>query len=236
MKRLSLDLFTNIQRDIESRQFHILAALQTAKREFQLNKLYPTLSELLETRRLLNTIIREMGKMKGLLPQSIKTINLDKMEIEFQFSDIPNEHIEQVRNLIEWTLPQLEQVIREGTTIYDFVEEKLSVKSVGIVPTYQNEGYVFIPDIIAQEMALYRFEVSIFKHFDDNYRSLKTRLIKRFQEKGVKKDFQSLKLELIKEHTDLPNPATYAIQTELDFPFDETIKPIVKRMLVQLLK
>jgi hypothetical protein len=40
MKKLDLNLFTNIQQDLESRQLHILATLQQAKRDFQLNKLY----------------------------------------------------------------------------------------------------------------------------------------------------------------------------------------------------
>ncbi len=235
MKKLDLNLFTNVQQDLETRQLHILAALQHAKRQFQLNKLYPTLAELIETRRLLKSIADEMGKMKGLLPQSISSINLDKMEIEFTYSEYPNENLEQVRQLIDWTLPQLETVIREGITIYEFVEEKMKLATVGIIPTYKHEGYLFVPDVIARELALYRYELSLFTHYDDTYRGLKTRLLERYEEKTLKRELQSIKLELIKNHSDLPNPATYSVQLDLDLPFDETILPIVKRLLVRIL-
>jgi hypothetical protein len=197
--------------------------------------LYPTLAELIKTRRLLKSIVDEMGKVKGLLPQSITSINLEKMEIEFSYSEYPNENLEQVKQLIEWTLPQIEALIREGATIYEFVEEKMKLATVGIIPAYKNEGYLFVPDVFARELALYRYELSLFTHYDDTYRGLKTRLIERFEEKVLKRELQSIKLDLIKSHTDLPNPATYSVQLDLDFPFDETILPIVKRLLVRFL-
>jgi hypothetical protein len=40
---------------------------------------------------------------------------------------------------------------------------------------------------------------------------------------------------LIAEHRELPNPATYLCQTELDFPFQETILPVAKRKLLRRL-
>jgi hypothetical protein len=45
----------------------------------------------------------------------------------------------------------------------------------------------------------------------------------------------AIKLDLINENRHLPNPATYAFNTDLYFPFNETIFPITKRKLLQQL-
>ena len=40
-------------------------------------------------------------------------------------------------------------------------------------------------------------------------------------------------LELIEANRDLPNPATYLFETDLDFPFNETILPVAKRKFLR---
>jgi hypothetical protein len=45
--------------------------------------------------------------------------------------------------------------------------------------------------------------------------------------------YENLKSELIKNRSDIPNPAVYSIETELSFPVEETLLPIAKRSLVK---
>jgi hypothetical protein len=235
MKKLDIRLFTSVENDLESRQLHILAALQHAQRQFTLNKLYPSLSDLIETRNLLQLILQQMDKVNEQRPQSLKSIDLEKQTLIFEYSDLPDTNMDQVRSLIEWTLPRLDSIIREGTVIFDFVEAQLHIKTVGIIPKYLLEGYLFVPDLVNKELAIYHYEMSLFRHFEDRYRTLKSTLINRYDESKFNKELHSLKLELIKANKNLPNPATFSISNELDFPFDETILPIVKRLFTIML-
>ena len=45
--------------------------------------------------------------------------------------------------------------------------------------------------------------------------------------------YASIKAELLKKRTDLPNPAVYSIETPLTYPMEETLLPIAKRSLVR---
>jgi hypothetical protein len=47
--------------------------------------------------------------------------------------------------------------------------------------------------------------------------------------------YESLKSELIRNRSDLPNPAVYSIETDLSFPVEETLLPIAKRSLVKFI-
>jgi hypothetical protein len=58
---------------------------------------------------------------------------------------------------------------------------------------------------------------------------LKRRLIESLQQARIKRPPESIKLGLVERFQDLPNPATYVCDTDLDFPYAETILPIVNR-------
>jgi hypothetical protein len=45
--------------------------------------------------------------------------------------------------------------------------------------------------------------------------------------------YENIKRELIRNRSELPNPAVYAVETDLGFPVDETLLPIAKRSLVK---
>ena len=47
--------------------------------------------------------------------------------------------------------------------------------------------------------------------------------------------YENIKYELIKSRNDLPNPAVYSIETQLNFPVEETLLPIAKRSLVKFI-
>jgi hypothetical protein len=47
--------------------------------------------------------------------------------------------------------------------------------------------------------------------------------------------YENIKYTLIKNRSDLPNPAVYSIETELNFPVEETLLPIAKRTLVKFI-
>ncbi|MHB1922544.1 MAG: hypothetical protein ACYCOO_09945, partial [Chitinophagaceae bacterium] len=52
-------------------------------------------------------------------------------------------------------------------------------------------------------------------------------------DRSLSNSYSSMKSSLIKQKRDLPNPAVYGIETDLSFPFDETLLPVAKRILVK---
>jgi hypothetical protein len=46
---------------------------------------------------------------------------------------------------------------------------------------------------------------------------------------------QALKLSLMEERRELPNPATYFFDSDLDFPYEATMLPVAKRKLMRYL-
>ncbi len=230
---LTLSLFTKVRDDFEKRQYIILAELKKISSEFQYYKVYPQLSMLVELRRTLKDIITRLSDLRNKFPKRLSKIDWVNRTIEHEVVFVDGTDLPAVENLIMWALPNLDKVIHEGIAIHEYVEKELSIEHVGILPNYRNEGYFFVPDIRKQKLNLFRFELSIFKSSEDKYRSLKTRFLKALEQGSVQLSPSSIKLELIREEKELPNPATYAFDTSLDLPFDQTILPVAKRKLIQ---
>jgi len=232
---LTIDLFTNVQDDLEKRQYVILGALKKISEQFQFYKIYPHLSRLIELRRILKEVIAGIYDLRSKFPKQISKIDWVNRVIEHEVIFTSGTDISSVEDLIEWALPRIENVIEEGVAIYEFVESELTVEQVGILPEYKDEGYLFVPDNQKKSLNLFRFEVSIFQSTHDQYRALKTQFLKYLEQDRIKLSPGSVKLDLIREESELPNPATYAFNTELDFPFETTIFPVAKRRLMHIL-
>ena len=234
-QNLSIDLFTSVQDDIEKRQYIILGELKKISEQFQFYKIYPHLSKLIDLFKVLKDLTARLSNLRSEFPKRIRKIDWVNRTIEHEVIFTSGTDISAVEDLIEWALPHIEHVISEGIAIHEFVESELTVEQVGILPNYRDEGYLFVPDNQKKSLNLYRFEVSIFQSADDQYRTLKTRFLKHLEQDRVRLSPGSIKLELIREEGEMPNPATYAFETDLDFPFNQAIFPVAKRRLMHIL-
>jgi benzoyl-CoA reductase/2-hydroxyglutaryl-CoA dehydratase subunit BcrC/BadD/HgdB len=230
---LTLNLFTKTQDDVEKRQYIILSELKKISAEFQHYKVYPHLSELIELYKTLNDVINRLSDLRDKFPKRIGKIDWVNKIIEHEVVFVDGTDLAAVEDLITWALPKIEKVIKEGVAIHEYVESDLSVEHVGILPNYREEGYFFVPDNQSQKLNLFRFEVSIFQSSEDRYRSLKTHFLKSLVQKRAHLSPVSIKLDLIREKKELPNPATFTFNTNLDFSFKQTILPVAKRKLMQ---
>lgn len=231
--QLNLNLFTKVQDDLEKRQYIILGELKKISGQFQYYKIYPHLSRLVELHRTLKNVIGRLSDLRNKFPKRISKIDWVNRAIEHEVVFVDGTDLQSVEELIQWALPHIEKTIHEGVSIHEFVSEKLSVEHVGIVPSYMEEGYFFLPDNQMRQLNLFRFEVSIFQSAEDKYRSLKTKLLKTLKKDNIEISPNSVKLDLIREEKELPNPATFSFQTDLDFSFKQTILPVAKRKLMQ---
>ncbi len=232
---LTLDLFTQVQSDYEKRQYKVLAALKRISEDFQHNKIYPHLAHLAELHHTLSDIRKRLNDLRSEFPKRIKKIDFVNQEIEHEIVFVDGSDLQKVEELIDWALPFIEAKIEEGKTIYEYVNEKIFLEEVGIIPNYIDEGYFFVPDNEEAKLLLFEYEVSIFQSAKDQYRSLKTQFLKALGQGRALMSPNSIKLDLISEFKKLPNPATYSFQTDLDFPFNETVLPVVKRKLIKQL-
>lgn len=235
MMTLRLETFIEAYRDYELGQYRVLAGLQSARTELSHNRLYPTLSELVSLYQSLVEVIRARNDLTQELPRRIIGLDLRDRKVLYETLSMSREELNVVGELIQWALPKIQDAIEEGKTIYNFVEERITLEEVGLLPSYVDEGYLLVPDPKGSQLHVIRYEVSIFSGADQQYRNLKTQTIKTFPLHGLNVSPWHVKQMLMSELRDLPNPATYTFASEIDLPYAETLLPIAKRKLLRRL-
>ncbi|RPI71088.1 MAG: hypothetical protein EHM47_10970 [Ignavibacteriales bacterium] len=237
MERISLGSFFSSEQDLEMNQYRILGGIKEINTDFEKKKIYPALASLIELKTSLEKICVERKSLNGRFPKIIKGFDTKEQKLIFtipvDFEKYYN--VEQIFELADWALPHIKVAIEEGIVLFEFVEKNISFQQVGILPMYKDEGYFMINDNVAFELQIHRYECSLFSSENEKYRALKTELVKSERQEIIRRSPESIKHELIKERQDLPNPATYICDTDLDFPFAETIFPVAKRKLMSII-
>ncbi|RPI68354.1 MAG: hypothetical protein EHM43_05160 [Ignavibacteriae bacterium] len=235
MAALDLNMFTTGIHDPEAAQYRILGAMQAAASDLHHNRLYPGLGELVELTSILETINNNRDQYQTVLPKRLSGVDFEKKALKFDAVPADAEAIAKMFELVTWALPRLRALTDEGIAMFDFVLQNLRIDVVGIMPIYRDEGYVFVPDPRQHQYHVIRYEMSIYSDESDKYRAMKTFEIATRDQHDVMSAPEIVKLDLVREHRDLPNPATYLVDTDLDFPFENTILPVAKRKLMKVL-
>ena len=231
VKQLTIDSFISNETDVELNQYKILSLLKEYRSEFNRNKLYPALAELVYLSSQLEEILDKKSNLSLPLPKGIKN-GISEKNVIIELIDQSTEHRDYLYDLIEWALPVIKNLIDEAYVLYNFVEDNMGIEQVGIPPLYKDEGYLFVPDNCLSLLQIYRFECSIYSPGNKPYHSLKTRFVQTSKSLNFSGSADFVKIELVKKYKDPPNIATYLCYINLDFPYTETIFPIAKRKLL----
>lgn len=113
----------------------------------------------------------------------------------------------------------------EGKEIFMQILEEVKIEPVGVEPLYQTEGYLIFTQEERNERLIFRYHLGPV-HWQvsqtHNYRAEFLFLVKPAE----KRSLISLKSELIRQYPDLPNPATWSIESEVSWPLEPTLLPI----------
>jgi len=232
MKSLSETWFAEGYIDFELKKYTLLAYLQHVNSYFNQNKLYPQLADIIFH---YNNIVafRENRKfLQERFPKQLTEINIKKLQVEYEKLIEDNELMKELEEIIHYSAEKIKKTIQNGTEIYEFVEAKLKIEPVGLIPLETNEGYLLIRDGKFNTTVAYQYQLTIYEKHDEKYRGLRTDFVNQWT-RSVSNSVENIKAELIRSHKELPNPAVYNIETALVYPMEETLLPIAKRSFVK---
>ena len=234
IKALSETWFAEGYIDFELKKYTLLAYLQEVNKYFIENKLYPQLADIVFH---YNNIVAFRENKKYLqehFPKKLTGIQMEKLQLLYEQMIEDDELMQELEDIIHYSADKIKGAIHSGKEIYEFVEDKINITPVGILPLDIQEGYFFLSSGNEKKVGIYHYRLSIFEKHDEKYRSIRTLFITDRQ-RSITGTYEAIKSDLIKQWNHLPNPAVYSIETALKFPVDETLLPIAKRSLVKFI-
>ena len=232
MEKLNENWITDKLIDFEYKKYVLLSYLQKVSENFDVNKLYPFLSDLVIHYRNTISIKESKDAVYNSFPEKLKGADLEKYRLIYDKMVEDDTLMQEIEQIIQFSLPQFEYYLSEGKKIYDFIESKVNISPLGIIPLKSDEGYLFLDDGSSYGTKVYEYQITIFSSPTDKYRGIHTHYLESYK-RSFAKTYESLKTELIKSHKKYPNPATFLIESELQLPLEETFLPMAKRVLVK---
>jgi hypothetical protein len=232
MKSLSETWFAEGYIDFELKKYTLLAYLQHVNSYFNQNKLYPQLADIIFHYNNIVAFRENRRFLQDHFPKQLTEINIKELQVEYERIIEDNELMKELEEIVHYSAQKIKSAIQNGTEIYEFVEDKLTIEPVGIIPLDTNEGYLLINDGRFNTTVAYQYHLTIFEKHDEKYRGIRTDFVHQWI-RSVSNTSENIKAELIRNRKELPNPAVYNIETALAYPMEETLLPIAKRSFVK---
>ena len=218
--------------DFEQKKYTLLAYLQEINHYFNENKLYPQLADVIFHFNNLVAFRDNKQFIQQQFPKRLTSLNMEKLQILYEQMIADDELMQELESIIHYAMNRMNLTIKDGTEIYEMVEESMNIAPVGLIPLDTQEGYLFLSDGRHQDTLVYEYRLTIFERHDEKYRGIHTQLIETYR-KDLVHSCEHIKTILIRQRKKLPNPAVYRVDTQLVFPLNETLLPIAKRCLVK---
>jgi len=232
MNTLPVNWLTEGLLDFEYKKYLLLAYLQAVKGEFSQQRLYPVFSDLIMHYRNLVQVKEHKQLVYEAFPQRISRADFEKLQLVYEKIVQDDETMEQIEEIIHYATPLFSSALNEGKELYDFVERHLEITPVGITPIYHDEGYLFVEHTAGKETYVYSYHITVFENTYEKYRGINTKHLQTVR-RGLTLTHEHLKIQLIKERKELPNPATFAAVSKFPVPLEQSLLPIAKRSLVK---
>lgn len=218
--------------DFEYKKFILLAYLKDVSKNFNEQKLYPFLSDLLHHYRNLSDLKEKKIFVSNQFPSTLSKIDFEKFKLRYEKIVTDDDCMKEVENILDFAIPLMNEHLQEGKELYEFVETQISISPIGIHPLNKDFGYMLLTDGKKKEVMAYEYEVTLFESAEEKYRGIHTTYISNYN-LSLTNSFENIKSDLQKTFQKFSNPATFAIECNMVFPLKETLLPIAKRSLVR---
>lgn len=215
MRIETADFFFQQPIDFEHKKWLLLSFIRDIKKDFSNYILYPTLDQITYQ---LQNLEKWKYTRELYFKKELKGIDFEKMTLIY---DIPEDskEIKEINQIVDYSIEELEPMYKFGSKIFRKIESNIKWERIGIIPNYKEEGYLILE--VESDMSVYMYK----RVFNEIVLSLIDKRTKNFYNTPEK-----IKLDLIFNKKDLPNPNTILAKSS-QYPIDEAIIPIIKRNL-----
>jgi len=234
MKTLSENWLTERHIDQEYKRYVLLAYLKEVNASFSKIKLFPQFNDLKGHYDQLSLLNAEVDNLFSHFPKEAIGVDLGKLQFNYQLTTEESDLIKELKDIIAYSIPKIKECVEDGNQIFEFIEEKISIEPIGIIPLDANAGYLLLQDAHKKSITVFQYEITVYDNPKRDHKLMRTKFIASYRKSFINTP-ESIKRALIKEHHDLANPAAFSIASELSIPLDETYLPIAKQLLSRLL-
>jgi len=230
---IDISNITSCGSDWETNRYTFLKTIKSWKSDFSKNRLYPSLDYANQLQTKFEEMLNENIESKDWLEREVRGTFIDDRLIVMEKAHQLSSQLEKLIDFVDWALEVNESLLEEAEVIKEFVCDNIEVIPLCEIEKYRGKGYILIPDNKKNVYKIYLYELSINWVIDEPIEYLDLELLRSIPFSLVDKPKQELMRDFIEHSQQMYDPMVYICETDLDFPFTETILPIVKNKLLE---
>jgi len=233
---LDVKKLTSCGSDWETNQYTILNKVKEWLQNLHKNKLFPSIEESIQLNLALEDILRDNIESKVWFDNEIRSRKLNERFIVYEKAHQIGNQIDKLFNFIDWALQLNRPVLEEGRVIKNFVDENLSVKRISTLErNYNGKGYFTLPNNKDQILNIYLYEILLDWSEENLYQRMSSSLVSSIPFNLIDNSIEETVIDFITNSQILYEPVVYIFETDLDFPYTETMFPIAEEKLLKSL-
>ncbi len=236
MITLDVKKLTSCGSDWESNQYTILSRIKEWSSQLHKNRLFPALTDSIQLNLSLEEILRDNIESKIWFDNQIRARRLNERITVYEKANQIGVQLDRLLEFVEWALTLNRSVLDEGKILKSFVERNISIRKLSTNKNYLGKGYFALPDVKKELMNIYFYEVDWSWYNDEPASQLQTRLIRSIPFIMINRSIDDLMTEFISYSQQIFEPMAFIFETDLDFPFRETMYPVAEEKLLEILK
>lgn len=231
---LDVKKLTSCGSDWETNQYTILNKVKEWSNNLHRNRLFPSIEESIQLNLALEDILRDNIESKLWFDNEIRSRKINERFIVYEKAHQIGNQLDKLFTFIDWALDLNKPVLEEGRVIKNFVDENLFVKRISTIErNYNGKGYFTLPNNQNQFLNIYLYEIMLDWSEDNLYQRMSSNLVRSIPFYLIEKSVEEMVIDFINSSQTLYEPVVYVFETDLDFPFKETMFPIAEEKLLK---
>ena len=230
---LDISQITSCGSDWETNHYTFLKTLKSWQAELRKSRLFPVLEDSKQLQNKFNDILNENIESKGWLDREVRGAFINDQLIVLEKAHQISFQLERLIDFVKWALNVNNDLLEEAEIIKQFVYDGIDILPLSDTDKYRGKGYIVIPDNKKRVYKIYLYELSISWTVDEPVEYLDMDLLRSIPFDFVENTVEELINQFIKNNQLLYDPMVYICKTELDFPFNETVLPVVEEKLLE---
>jgi hypothetical protein len=234
MTTLDLKKLTSCGSDWESNQYKILIKVKEWLSDLHKNKLFPAIEESVQFNLSLEDILKENIECKLWFDNEIRARKINERIMVYEKAHQIGNQLDKLLIFIDWALKLNKPVLEEGRIIKNFVEDNLIIKRISsIEKNYHGKGYFTLPDNKNELLNIYLYEIIWDWSQENLYQRIVSAKVRSIHQKMIKSSVEDMMKDFIAHSQVLHEPVIFVFETDLDFPYKETIFPLAEEKLLK---
>jgi hypothetical protein len=233
---IDIKKLTSCGSDWETNQYTLLSRIKEWELLLQKNKLYPSLDESFRLNHNLEEILRENLECKWWFDSEIKARKLNERITVYEKAQQIGIQLDKLIEFVVWAIKLNKKVFDEGLIIKEFLEENMSIRQLTDEENYLGKGYFALPDNSKQMLNIYLYELSWNWTNNDLIHNLNTKLVKSIPFELIELSIEDVMADFVNNSQKMFDPVVFVFETDLDFPYEETILPSAEEILLNTIR